>query len=180
MKPTSLLLSFLLITFGCSVDEPDNTTVGNTSSAESTAAPTAETAMPMVKPEAIHVAEFRHKFPDPKEEGNGASGGITPVPVPGQPFYGFDGANHSSETEYKGNGKVIDFQMKFVDHHDGKDIYEITRTVTLRKTDGSVTNETKGAPKTVTVEYAGEELTVFDDKHGISRFFPRPTTRAQK
>ena len=180
MKTTLLLLSFLLIAFGCSAEKPDSTTVGNTSSTESTAAPTAESATPMVKPEAMHAAEFRHKFPDPKEEGNGASGGITSVPVSGQPFYGFDGANHSSETEYKGNGKVINFRMKLVDHHDGKDVYEITRTVTLRKTDGSVTKETKGVPKTVTVEYSGEELTVFDDEHGISKFVPRPTTGGPK
>ena len=128
--------------------------------------------LPVVRPEAEYAAEFRHTFPEGKENGNGASGGITAVPVPGQPFYGFDGDNHSSATEYLGEGKTVSFQMRLLKHHDGKDIYEITRTVTLHETKDNGTSETKGAPKVVTVEYAGEELKVFDDEHGVSRFVP--------
>ncbi len=93
--------------------------------------------------------------------------------VEGQPFYGFDDENYSSDMDYKGKGKTVNFRMKLLDRRDGKDICEITRSVDIRKTDGVVTSESKGAPMTVTVEYAGKELTIFDDEHGVSKFVPR-------
>lgn len=133
-----------------------------------------------MKPEAKHVAEFRHQFPEGKENGNEASGGSKPVPVDGQPFYGFDDLNYSSETSYKGKGKNVNFRMKLVDHRDGKDVYEITRSVSLTETDGISSTKTEGGTTTVTVEYAGKELTIFDDEHGISKFIPQSTDALTK
>ena len=164
-----ILLLFLSITSGCSDDASIDSEVKSPASAKST-----------VKPEAHHVAEFVHQFPEGKENGNGASGGLKPEPVDGQPFYGFDDANYSSETSYKGKEKSVNFRMKLVDHRNGKDIYEITRSVSVTETDGNRSTETEGVPTTVTVEYAGEELTIFDDEHGISKFIPQSPNATTK
>ena len=119
------------------------------------------------RPTAQHVASFIHSFPD------AGSGGSTPYPTEGQPFYGFDGDNHSSITRLKGKETEVKFQFKLVSATDGKDIYEITRTVINRNgVDGPVTTESTGQPVTVTVEYAGQELIVFDDEHGVTKFVP--------
>jgi hypothetical protein len=121
------------------------------------------------RPTAQHVASFIHSFPD------AGSGGSTNYPTEGQPFYGFDGDNHSSSTRLKGKETEVKFEFKLVSATDGKDIYEITRTVINRNAvDGPVTTESAGQPVTVTVEYAGEELIVFDDEHGVSKFVPAP------
>lgn len=173
MKPTPLLLPLLLIVSGCSNENSNDAPRATTSPANLTPDTTAELTPPATKPQAQHVANFTHQFPEGKAEGNGAVGGVTPVPVTGKPFYGFDDENYSSETDYKGEGKTVNFQMKLLDHRGGIDCYEITRTVDVRKTNGVATSETQGEPKTITVEYAGEELTIFDDKHGISKFVPR-------
>jgi hypothetical protein len=45
----------------------------------------------------------------------------------------------------------------------------------LNGLDGPVTTESKGKPVTVTVEYAGEELIVFDDEYGVAKFTPAPS-----
>ncbi len=68
--------------------------------------------------------------------------------------------------------------MTLIDHRDGKDVYEITRTVNVRLTDGNTSSETNEGKKVITVEYAGEELTVFDDEHGMSKFVPAPSATA--
>jgi hypothetical protein len=54
-------------------------------------------------------------------------------------------------------------------------ICEITRTVVERNgVDGPVTSQSEGQPVTVTVEYAGKELVVFDDEYGVGKFDPAP------
>lgn len=171
LKTAVVLLMFLSITSGCS--NSASTDSGLTS-------PTTAGSESESKPEAKHVAEFRHQFPEGKENGNGASGGSKPVPVDGQPFYGFDNVNYSSETSYNGKGKNVNFRIKLVDHRVGKDIYEITRSVSLTETDGGSATETEGATTTVTVEYGGEELTIFDDDHGISKFIPQSADATTK
>jgi hypothetical protein len=121
------------------------------------------------RPTVQHVASFIHSFPD------AGSGGSTPYPTEGQPFYGFDGDNHSSITRCKGKETEVKFEFKLISASDGKDIYEITRTVINRNgVDGPVTTESAGPPVSVTVEYAGQELIVFDDEHGVSKFVPDP------
>jgi hypothetical protein len=124
---------------------------------------------PPVRPTAQHVARFAHGFP------NAGNAGMTPVRVKGKPFYGFDEENFSSLTRLEGAETEVKFEFRLLDSRNGKDIYEITRTVIERKgLDGPVTSELKGQPVTVTVEYAGKELVVFDDKYGIAKFTPVP------
>jgi hypothetical protein len=121
------------------------------------------------RPTAQHVASFIHSFPD------AGSGGSTNYPTEGQPFYGFDGENFSSITRLTGKETEVKFQFKLASATGGKDIYEITRTVIDRNgVDGPVTTESAGQPVTVTVEYAGKELIVFDDEHGVAKFVPAP------
>lgn len=171
-----LTLAAALSFCGCSEEQSTDSAVSADSSNQ-TPSPAATTR---VKPEAKHAAGFMHQFPEGKENGNGASGGITPTPTEGQPYYGFDGENYTSETEYKGKAKSVNFKMTLLDHRDGKDVYEITRTVSVRVTDGNTSSETKMGEKVITVEYAGEELTVFDDEHGISKFVPAPTVQTSE
>ena len=119
------------------------------------------------RPTAQHVASFIHSFPD------AGSGGSTPYPTEGQPFYGFDGDNHSSSMRLKGKETEVKFEFKLVSATDGKDIYEITRAVTDTQTRGNMGRiESKGEPVTVTIEYAGGEQVVFDDEYGVAKFMP--------
>jgi hypothetical protein len=121
------------------------------------------------RPTALHVAEFTHGFP------NAGNAGSRPERVEGKPFYGFDEDNFSAITRMDGAETEVKFEFRLLDSRDGTDIYEITRTVIERDgLDGPVTTESKGKPVTVTVEYAGEELIVFDDEHGIAKFIPAP------
>ena len=60
----------------------------------------------------------------------------------------------------------MDYAITLVDHQGGKDIYRVTRRVTITKSDGSKGASTTGAEKTVTVEYSGEPVTLFDDEFG--------------
>jgi len=175
MLPLNCLL--LLILCGCSDGTSTQAGSGNSAVPDTIDDGTTDTTEPEEKAEARHVAEFRHTFPD---EDNAGSGSIRIVRTPGQPFYGFDGENYTSETELDGNGKDVNFRMTLIDHRDGKDIYKITRTVTVRRADGGTVSETTGTPETVTVEYAGEELTVFDDEVGVSKFIPVESTREQR
>jgi hypothetical protein len=122
-----------------------------------------------LSPAAQHVARFTHGFP------NAGNAGIRHARVEGKPFYGFDEENFSSLTRLDGAETEVNFRFRLLDSRDGKDIYEITRTVVERKgLDGPVTSESKGQPVTVTVEYAGKELVVFDDEYGIGKFVPAP------
>lgn len=119
------------------------------------------------RPTALHVAEFTHNFP------NAGNAGLRPERVEGKPFYGFDEQNFSSLTRLDGAETEAKFQFRLLDSRDGKDIYEITRTITnRRKLGGSVNSESTGKPETVTVEYGGQELVVFDDEFGIAKFTP--------
>ncbi len=53
------------------------------------------------------------------------------------------------------------------------DIYEITRTITDTQARGNFGRiESKGKLVSVTIEYAGGELVVFDDEYGVAKFMP--------
>ena len=72
-----------------------------------------------------------------------------------------------------GSETAVNFQFRLLDSRDGKDIYEITRTVTDTQARGKFGRiESKGKPVTVTIEYAGGELVVFDDEYGVAKFMP--------
>jgi hypothetical protein len=127
---------------------------------------------PPVRPTAQHVAEFTHSFP------NAGNAGMTPARVEGKSFYGFDEENFSSTTRMDGAEAEVNFRFRLLDFRDGKDIYEITRTVIERDgLDGPVTSESEGQPVTVTVEYGGKELIVFDDEYGVAKFVPAPNVQ---
>jgi hypothetical protein len=120
------------------IDENRNTTVNGTLRGP---------LKPPVRPTAQHVAEFTHSFP------NAGNAGIRHARVEGKPFYGFDEENFSSLTRLEGAETEVKFEFRLLDSRDGKDIYEITRTIINRtKPTGSGTSESAGKPETVTVE----------------------------
>lgn len=148
----SMLL--LLLTVGCDQSESART------AASKAASPVV--AMPSVKPEAQFTGTFVHRWPDA-----GSTGITTATSPPGEPFYGFDGVRCSSTSSISGGKSITaDYTFSLVDHRDSKDIYRVTRRVTVAESDGPVETSTTGAEKTVTVEYSGEPVTVFDDEFG--------------
>jgi hypothetical protein len=119
------------------------------------------------RPTAQHVARFRHGHAD------AGTGGVSPRRVEGKPFYGFDGTNFTSCTRLDGSETAVNFQFRLLDSRDGKDIYKITRTITDTQARGNFGRiESKGKPITVTIEYAGGKLVVFDDEYGVAKFMP--------
>jgi len=152
---------------------------------ETTSEQPGETASPaaiadsVIRVEAAHAAEFWHQFPEGKENGNGAKGSIRCVPVAGQPFYGFDGDSHASETEYLGTTKSIRFATRLLRHQDGNDVYEVTRTVTIKVEEDGRIRESTGAPQTVTVAYGGQPEVLFDDEYGVAGIRPVRPQAAQ-
>lgn len=149
-----------------------NDTRQSTEPAASLSSPAAD--MPAEPVEAVHLAEFRHQFPEGKENGNGASGSIRAVPVEGQTFHGFDDDDYVSETEYRGTTKSLRFELKLLAHRDGKDVYQVRRTVTVRVDSDGRVSESTGSAETVIVEYDGREQTAFDDEFGVASFRPLP------
>lgn len=142
------------------IDEDRNVTVNGTKQGP---------LKPPIRPTAEHVAEFTHGSP------NGGNTGYMPARLEGRPFYGFDEENISAIARTDDAETEVKFEFRLLDSRDGKDIYEITRTVIERKgLDGPVTTESKGQPMTVTVEYAGKELIVFDDQYGVAKIVPAP------
>jgi len=120
------------------------------------------------RPTAQHVARFTHGSPDSND-------GVILPRVEGEPYYGFDETNVSYSSHMNGAEIEVNLQFRLLASRDGKDIYEITRTVINRKNlDDVVTTESKGKPVTMTVEYSGKELIVFDDEYGVAKFVPAP------
>lgn len=58
----------------------------------------------------------------------------------------------------KNKTPVITLKMKFVEHKDGKDIYDVSRSPGMHAKQ---------------VEFSGEAITLFDDKHGRTFLIPR-------
>jgi hypothetical protein len=126
------LLATTLLVSGCGKGDLASHKPAKTAVADTAAEPDAL----QEKTEARHAVRFVHQFPD------GGAGGVTSVPVAGQPFYGFHGENYRSSTGSEGTFTEVNFQFRLLDHRDGKDIYEVIRTV-FRKTEqvGSVTSK---------------------------------------
>lgn len=117
---------------------------------------------------AHNAGKFTHRWPD------GGSAGRQWHPGKESSAYGFDTRDDKYEVSYADpDGKTtttVQYDWHFMDHKDGKDIYTVTRHVSVTERNGGKT--TSQPERTITVEYSCEPITLFDDELGEATLAP--------